>query len=120
MSDLIRVVDLEVFARIGVPDDERRDPQRLLVSLEMTVDSFSHAAATDNILRTVDYFKVAQRVKNFAADKPRRLVETLAEDLANDLLHMFPMQKLSLEIKKFILSDAQYVSVKIERTPTAR
>ncbi len=44
MSDLIRVVDLEVYANIGVPDAERRTPQRLLISLELSVESFVHAA----------------------------------------------------------------------------
>ena len=47
MSDLIRIVDLEVFAHLGVTEEERREAQRLLISLEMTVASFTHAAKTD-------------------------------------------------------------------------
>ena len=116
MSDLIRVIDLEVFAHIGVPDAERREAQRLLISLEMGIDSFPHAAGTDNLARTVDYYEVAQRVKSFTAERPRKLLETLAEELASDLLKTFPIKKITLEIKKFVLPDARYVSVKIERT----
>ena len=116
MSDLIRVIDLEVFAHIGVPDTERRDPQRLLVSLEMSVASFSLAAGTDDLARTVDYYEVVQRVKSFTAERPRKLLETLAEEIAFDLLKGYPIKKITLEIKKFVLPDAQYVSVKIERT----
>jgi dihydroneopterin aldolase len=117
MPDLIRVIDLEIFARMGVPDAESRDPQRLLISLEMSIDSFSHAAATDNLARTVNYDEVVHHVKNFIAERRRRLLETLAEEMAFDLLKAFPIKKITLEIKKFVVPDARYVSVKIERTP---
>ncbi len=115
MSDLIRVVDLEVFAHIGVPDAERREPQRLLISLELSVDSFSHAAGTDNVAWTVNYADVVQQVKTLTAKRSRKLLETLAEELAFDLLKTFPIKKIGLEIKKFVLPDTRYVSVKIER-----
>jgi dihydroneopterin aldolase len=120
MSDLIRIVDLEVFAHIGVPEEERRETQRLLISLEMSFASFAPAAKTDDLSRTVNYHDVAQRVRHVATKRPRKLLETLAEDIATEVLKSYPMQKLVLEIKKFILPDTQYVSVKIERhAPTA-
>ena len=115
MPDLIRVVDLEVFAYIGVTDAERHAPQRLLISLEMSTDSLSHAAGTDNLAWTINYADVVQHVKNLTARRQRKLLETLAEEMAFDLLKMFPIKKITLEIKKFVLPDAQYVSVKIER-----
>lgn len=116
MSDLIRVIDLEVWAHLGVPETERAAAQRLLVSLEMQVDSFARAAVADDVTLTVDYFAVAQRIKALAAERPRQLLETLAEEITVDLLKHFPIQKLTLEIKKFILPDTRYVSVKIERS----
>jgi len=115
MSDLIRVVDLEVYSHIGVPDAERGEPQRLLISLEISIDSFSHAAGTDNLAWTLNYADVVERVKQLTVRRARKLLETLAEELASDLLKSFPIKKITLEIKKFILPDAQYVSVKIER-----
>jgi len=115
MSDLIRVVDLEVRARIGVPEEERVQPQRLLVTLGMHVDSFAEAVKADDVSLTVDYFTVAQRVKAFAAERPRKLIETLAEEIAADLLSTFPIRKIEVEIKKFILPETRYVAVKIER-----
>jgi dihydroneopterin aldolase len=115
MSDLIRVIDLEVQAHIGVPKEERAHVQKLLISLEMSVESFAEAAQTDDVSLTVNYFIVAQRVKTFTTERPRKLLETLAEEIAADLLETFPIKKLTLEIKKFILPDARYVSVKIER-----
>jgi dihydroneopterin aldolase len=116
MSDLIRVLDLEVYAHLGVPDAERAHAQRLLISLEMAVEGFGPAAAADEVALTVDYFSVVQRVKAMATARPRKLLETLAEEIATDLLGSFPIQKLNLEIKKFILPDTRFVSVVIERT----
>ena len=119
MSDLIRVIDLEVWAHIGVPDAERREAQRLLISLEMGIDTLPHAAGTDNLARTVDYVDVVQHVKSFTVERARKLLETLAEEMAIDLLKAFPIKKITLEIKKFVLPDARYVSVKIERAQAA-
>ena len=115
MSDLIRVVDLEVFAYIGVPDEERTTAQQLLVSLEMAVGSFATAAKADDVALTVNYYDVAERVKALVAERPRKLLETLAENLATDLLARLPIERLTIEIKKFILPDAKWVSVQIER-----
>ncbi len=51
----ISIVDLEVFYRVGVPDAERAQPQRLLLTIEMEAD-FSAAAKSDSITDTIDYF----------------------------------------------------------------
>jgi dihydroneopterin aldolase len=115
MSDLIRVVDLEVRAHIGVPDDERKRPQKLLITLEIAVENLRRAAKNDDIAATVDYFAVTERVKALAATKPRKLLETLAEDIAAELLASFPIPAITIEIKKFILSGARWVSVQITR-----
>jgi FolB domain-containing protein len=115
MSDLIRVVDLEVWTFLGVPDVERNRAQKLLVSIEMAVTTFAKAAGKDDVSLTVNYFDVAERVKAIAARRPRKLLETLVEEMATDLLKTYPIEKLGLEIKKFVLPDAGYVSVKVER-----
>jgi dihydroneopterin aldolase len=98
---------------------ERSEAQRLLISLEMATDSFSHAASTDNIAWTINYADVVQHVKKITAHRARKLLETLAEEIAADLLKSFPIRKVTLEIKKFVLPETQYVSVKIERPPGA-
>ena len=117
MPDLIRIVDLEVFAQIGVPEAERREPQRLLISMDLSIDTFSHAAGTDNLAWTLNYADVVAHVKHLTARRARKLIETLAEEITFDLLKTFPIRIITLEIKKFILPEARYVSVKIERTP---
>lgn len=116
MSDLIRIVDLEVFSHIGVPEMERHAAQGLLVSVEMACETIVHAANTDDLDHTINYANVAERIRRLAAQRERKLIETLAEEIAADILGAFPIKKIRVEIKKLVLPDARYVSVEIERT----
>ena len=68
MNSKISIVDLEVFYRVGVPDEERTLPQRLLLTIEMESD-FSAAAKTDSIADTIDYFAVSQQLLKFGDGK---------------------------------------------------
>ncbi len=70
----ISIVDLEVFYRVGVPDAERAQPQRLLLTVEMESD-FSAAAENDYIADTIDYFAVTQRLLKFGDGKSWKLIE---------------------------------------------
>ena len=55
----ITIKDLEVFYCVGVPDEERAKPQRLLLTDRYHLD-FSVAAVSDRIQKTIDYYAVAQ------------------------------------------------------------
>src|SRR6266480_4165709 len=105
--DEIRIEQLEVFARIGVPDEERAKPQRLTVSI-----SFWPRQQTrdfeDKIDETVNYSAVAEETKSFVSDQSVSLIETLADRLATHLLKTFPIQKVAVELRKFALQDAKY------------
>ena len=57
MNDRIVIREMEIQCRIGVPDEERAEPQALRVTIEMDVDT-APSAKTDNIGQTVDYFLV--------------------------------------------------------------
>jgi FolB domain-containing protein len=46
--DTITLRDLEVSYHVGVPDEERAHPQRLLISVEMETD-ITQAAAGDDL-----------------------------------------------------------------------
>jgi FolB domain-containing protein len=113
--DTIVIKDLGVLCRVGVPDEERAKPQRLLITIEMGAD-FSRAAATDDIQHTINYFDVSRRAIALCQTQPYRLIEKLAEDLARMVLNEFGAKTASVEVKKFILSDARYVSVRLSRS----
>jgi len=108
----ISIVDLEVFYRVGVPDEERAKPQRLLLTIEMELD-FSKAAKTDSITDTIDYFAVSQRLLKFGEGKSWKLIEKLAADIQEMILTEFKPQSVSIEVKKFVIQQARFVCVKI-------
>jgi dihydroneopterin aldolase len=111
----IRIVDLEVFYRVGVPDVERAKPQRLLLSVDMEFD-FSAAAKTDDIAGTIDYFTVSQRLLKFGEKREWKLIEKLGTDLAELVLSEFKPQSVTVEVKKFPVPQARHVSVVVTKT----
>ena len=114
MKDTISIADIEVECHIGVPDDERSKPQRLLISLELEKD-LSAAMRADDLAKTIDYHVVWVRVKEICSEKERRLIETLAEEIAGDILREFSPETVRVEIRKFILPETRHVAVRIER-----
>ncbi|HEX4412460.1 MAG TPA: dihydroneopterin aldolase [Lacipirellulaceae bacterium] len=113
--DKVHIEQLDVFTRVGVPDEERANPQRLTVSISFWPYQQTSDLA-DHIERTVNYSTVAEQTKNFLRDQSVKLIETLAEGLASHLLKNFPIQKVTIELRKFALQDAKYVSITVSRT----
>lgn len=110
----ISIVDLEVFYRVGVPDAERAQPQRLLLTVVMESD-FTAAAKSDGIGDTIDYFAVTQRLLKLGEGREWKLIEKLAADIADIVLTEFKPQAVSVEVKKFIIPQAKYVSVALSK-----
>lgn len=108
----IFIVDLEVFYHVGVPDEERAQPQKLLLTVEIDFD-FSAAAKSDSISDTIDYFAVSQKLLKFGDGKSWKLIEKLAADICEMILSEFKPQSVLVEVKKFVIPQAKYVSVKI-------
>jgi dihydroneopterin aldolase len=113
--DEIHIEQLDIFTRIGVPEEERAKPQRLTVSISFWPYQRTSDLA-DHIERAVNYSAVAEETKNFMRDQSVNLIETLADRLASHLLKSFPIQKVTIELRKFVLQDAKYVSVTVTRT----
>jgi dihydroneopterin aldolase len=105
--DRIHIEQLEVYTRVGVSDSERAAPQRLSLNVSF---SLKRAGPRDNIADTVNYSEVAEVVKKFVTGRDYRLIETLAEETAGHLLARFPLRKVEVEVRKFVLADASYVS----------
>lgn len=113
--DTILIKDLAVSYRVGVPDSERAQPQRLLLTLEFAHD-FKAAAARDNLADTIDYYALTRRLLGLGEGRSWRLIETLACDIADLVLTEFGAAVVSVEVKKFILPETRYVAVKVTRS----
>jgi len=115
MKDTILVKGLEVPLHIGVPDEERENPQVIKMHLELIPEN-GFSDLNDDIEKTVNYYDVSQRVKELAAERPRKLIETLAEEIAGMILREFAVVELVLEIEKFILPDTDFVGLRMQRS----
>ena len=110
----IAIVDLEVFYHVGVPDEERAQAQRLLLTVEMEHD-FSQAAQTDDLMHTINYYAVTQRLLKLGEGRSWKLIETLASDILQLVLAEFQATAVTVEVKKFIIPQARYVAVSLSR-----
>ncbi len=114
MSDHIHIKGLRLVTRVGVPDEERDLPQSVAVHLTIT-PAKSFRGFDDRIENTIDYYRVSQRLREVAATGERRLIETLAEDLAAAVVAFDGVCAVTLELEKFILADCESVSVVVTR-----
>jgi 7,8-dihydroneopterin aldolase/epimerase/oxygenase len=114
-SDEIHIEQLEVSTRIGVPEKERASAQRLTVNISLWPYQHTRDLA-DNIHDTVNYSAVAEEAKSFVRDQSVSLIETLAHRLAVHLLKTFAIRKVTIEVRKFPLPDAKYVSATVTRS----
>ena len=112
--DTIEIKGLRAATRIGVPDEERSCWQT--VALDVTIETRAQLAGlNDSLENTIDYFAVSQRLKAIAAERPRKLVETLAEDIASAILRGWPVPRVTVTVRKFILADTDHIAISIER-----
>ena len=110
----IHVQQLEVFARVGVTEDERSRPQRL--TLDITVwPRATMAQMNDDILQTVNYSDLASEARNVVDERTDKLVETLADCIAARLMDVFSIRQVRVELHKFVLPGTDYVSVTVTR-----
>jgi FolB domain-containing protein len=117
-SDRIHIHQLELAARVGVPEKERAAPQRLTASITLWLQQ-QPEELDDDIAKTVNYSKVCEETKKFVLARSDKLIETLADRLAAHLLQLFSIQKIEIELRKFILPNIDYVSVTVTRTRLA-
>jgi len=116
MSPTLSLVDLKLLCRVGVPDQERAKPQKLLCTVTVPVPDLKKAAQTDNIQHTLNYFNLSQLLRKTAQSKERKLIETLASDLAAVTFQHFPSPWIEIEIKKFIIPETRHISLQAKFT----
>jgi dihydroneopterin aldolase len=113
--DIVFLRGLRVDAVIGAYGWERQIRQALSLDLELATD-VAAAARNDDLGDALDYYAVSQRVKAFVEASEFRLVETLAERVAELLLTEFSVPWLRLTVAKpGAIRDCQAVGVSIER-----
>ena len=114
VEDQVRIEQLEIFAHIGVPDEERAARQRLTINIAFCPIRQA-GELEDEISRAVNYASVAAATRTFVAASQNKLIETLANALATHLLEVFEIGRITIELRKYILPDVEFVSVTVTR-----
>ena len=114
--------DMVLPANIGVHPYEERGQQRIRVNVDLGVRDdgarpLSRAAVgRDELSRVVDYEAVARRIRSIVAAGHVRLVETLAERIAEACLEDARVELARVRVEKLdVFADAASAGVEIER-----
>jgi len=112
--------DMMLQANIGIHAHEHAGTQRVRVNIDLAVTDEGTSAGAgvgrDELSRVVDYERVAKAVRNIVATGHVKLVETLAEQIAEACLVDARVRVVRVRVEKLdILPDAESVGVEIER-----
>lgn len=111
--DTLTVIDIAVWTHIGVPDEERATEQRLLISIECTIDT-RPSAKMDDVKKSINYLGLSSDIQKLA-HKERKTIERFAEDIATMTLRNYKPESVRVTVKKFALPGAEEVSLTITR-----
>ncbi|MFM7181217.1 MAG: dihydroneopterin aldolase [Verrucomicrobiales bacterium] len=114
MPDTIHIRGLAVTCHIGAGEEERSEAQELRLDLDLLPEN-GLQGLEDDLERTIDYHAVSLAVQALAAARPRRLVETLADDILDLLRDDFGIQTARVTVRKFILPFTEWVGVTLQR-----
>ena len=121
-NDRLTLAGMVFEGRHGVLEQERTDAQRFVVDVEMSVDAAA-AASHDDVSETVDYAAVFEAVRRVVEEESHRLIETLAEAIARDLLVSFPLGEVEVRVRKPdapLPGPLDHVEVAIRRSAPAQ
>ncbi len=115
----IFIKDLELMAVIGVYDHEKKNPQRVVANIDLTVQE--EAVVADQIEHVVCYHDVVKKVQAICKHGHVNLLETLAEIIASTCLEDQRILAIRVRLEKpEALREAASVGVEIERLQTSR
>ena len=116
--DEIRIDNLEVYAYHGVFPEENEKGQTFYVNMVLYGD-WRKAGLTDELTLSTHYGEVCHFVTRWMQEHTYKLIETVAEALAEEVLKAFPLvREIDVEIRKPqapIGLPFESVSVKIHR-----
>lgn len=99
MTDTIEVRGIRGHGHHGVLAAERADGQEFTVDVILGVSTRA-AAATDDLVDTVNYADVAECVHAHITGEPHALIETLAERIAADILARTSVEWIEVAVHK--------------------
>lgn len=97
--DKIILEGMEFYGYHGVLAEEQALGQRFVVDVELCLD-LGPAGRADDPDMTVNYARVFEQVQKIVGGRPYRLIESVAEAVAAEILERFPVSEVAVRVKK--------------------
>lgn len=99
MTDRIRIEGMVFEGTHGVHEHEQRMLQPFEIDVELAID-LEPAGRMDDLERTIDYSAVFARVGEIVATTRFRLIEALAQHIADELLETYGPDEVLVRVRK--------------------
>ena len=111
----VLIKELILNLRLGYYDFEKAKPQKVKFNLE--VDYRDKKPTNDKDLKSiVNYDKLVKLIKKLVKNKHYNFLETLAEDVFEELFKDIRIDKITLQIEKLeIIKDCSSVGIQISK-----
>ncbi|MGQ9860985.1 MAG: dihydroneopterin aldolase [Thiobacillaceae bacterium] len=113
--DILFLRDFRLDLIIGLYEWERKAPQPVLIDLEIGLNDHK-AGHSDDVRDTIDYGRVAERIRQSTAEHPFHLVEALGEHIAEIVRGEFGAPWVRVTVRKLaILRGVRDLGIVMER-----
>ncbi len=115
--DKIHISGISCLAQLGVPPQERENPQKILVDVVLSL-SLEQAVHSDEVTSTVDYVGIVEKVKETLEERRFCLLESVAGHLCRSILTDTRIKSVQVKVRKFpevLREKASYVEVELTR-----
>ena len=111
----ILIKDLTLDLQLGYYDFERRKKQKVKFNLELNYEN-KKPTNDDNLKSIVNYGKIVKLIEKLVKNKHYNFLETLAEDIFDELFKNKRINKIVLRIEKLeILKQCLSVGIQISK-----
>ena len=97
--DCIRIINLKIPGRHGVYEFEKEKDGLFELDVELFLDLKS-AGKSDDLAKTVNYGEAVGIITDVFNSKDKNLIESVAEDIAEELLSKYSISKVMIRIRK--------------------
>ena len=111
----VLINNLILDLKLGYYDFEKENPQKVKFTLEVNYED--KKPSNDKDLKSiVNYAKIVKLIKKLVKNKHYNFLETLAEDVFDELFKDRRIDKISLQIEKLeIMKDCSSVGIQISK-----
>ena len=96
--DWLRLLGIQAYGHLGVTAKERELGQRVDVDVEIAYDP--SVRRPDSIRAFVDYEELGRFIRTRIEESRKKLIETLAEELAEQILAEFDTPRVRVRLRK--------------------